>query len=110
MNISELKSTTFRNSTYMTSTAYIYRVGALVFLTYFRDFKNVPAGDFDIGNVIPLGFRPVKDLVIGERDGGLVSIFINANGTISCYKYGSATTVMNAQFSACWITTDPLPN
>lgn len=110
-DISTLKSTTFRDATYMYSSASLYRVGALVFVTYTSDFINVPMSGFNLGTLIPQGFRPVSTLNIGERNSGYITIRFYPNGEIFCYNYsGSAFSSMNGQFTACWITTDPLPN
>ena len=110
MNISTLKSTTTKNTTYMTGTASLHRVGALVFFTYSSDFKNVPTGSFSFTNFIPSGYRPFDTAITGERDGGKITLRFYPDGSVNCYNYGSASSVMNAQFSLCWITTDPLPN
>lgn len=109
-DISTLKSTSFTDNQYLSGDVYLYRIGALIYLTYLGNFINIPTGSFTIGNVIPLGFRPIRNLAIGERHIGSTTIFIAPDGEIKCYNYESSSTERNGQFTACWITADPLPN
>ena len=109
--ITTLKSTTVRNQTYMVSSAYLNRVGAVVYMSYESDLQNVPIGEFTMQGLIPYGYRPTRTAIFGERNQGIITIRVQAGGDVVCYNYsGQTQSAMNGQFSACWITTDPLPS
>ena len=87
------------------------RVGAVVFVTYSGDFKNVVAGKMEpFMSDIPQGYKPINRAIIGERNAGNITIWFNSNGKTEAYNYGSAADIMNGQFSVCWITSDEYPS
>lgn len=105
------KSTTVRNQTYMTSSASLYRVGSVVFMSYSSDLQNVPIGGFTMQELIPSGYRPITTAIFGERNQGIITIRVQSSGDVDCHNYsGQAQSAINGQFSACWITIDPLPS
>lgn len=86
---------------------YLCKYGKVVFMSFNSDWTSLASGDNPNLATIPQGYRPIARCSIKEVSTTNATLYINEDGSVTCYNYGSAITqAVNGNYFACWITID----
>ena len=76
-------------------------------MSFNSDWTSLVAGDNPNLAAVPQGYRPIARCSVKETSTTNATLYINENGSVNCYNYGSAITqATNGNYFACWITGD----
>lgn len=80
----------------------------IVELVYTGNATNVPAGSSSVLGTIPSGYRPIsaRYILIQMVDNNLpVALYVDTNGNVSAYNYGSAISSAKAfRIATTWVS------
>lgn len=86
---------------------YLCKFGKVVYMSFNSDWTSLVAGDNPNLAAVPQGYRPIARCSVKETSTTNATLYINENGSVNCYNYGSAITqATNGNYFACWITGD----
>ena len=86
---------------------YLCKVGKVVYMSFNSDWTSLASGDNPNLATIPQGYRPIARCGMKETSTTNATLYINEDGSVTCYNYGSAITqATNGNYFACWITRD----
>ena len=86
---------------------YLCKFGKVVYMSFSSDWTSLASGNNPNIATIPQGYRPIATCGLKEITTTNATLYINEDGSVNCYNYGSAITeATNGNYFACWITED----